>query len=239
VDSDNSYGIWFEGTRWKDEPKALILKGAELTEQALIQADLDYARARAAEYHHFGDTVQDWSSLYGLETGQAWQAIFRQVSARLEPGRAPAITDFDSHSITFHTNNFDPDRGGMYTAVHEFGHLFANAVGKAQGIPVPYRDLQHAKVMATITEDGVEQEHFVFGGQTRTPLGYQQLKDVSGTTLLPSRWEQHRACCGEDFADMFLNWTLGSFAEDAYGAARSDWISERIPGWIALTVKRT
>jgi hypothetical protein len=36
----------------------------------------------------------------------------------------------------------------------------------------------------------------------------------------------------EDFADMFMNWVFGTFAEDDYGAKRNDWMTTNVAEFV-------
>ncbi len=81
----------------------------------------------------------------------------------------------------------------------------------------------------------------IAGGGLRTEYGYRP----GEPPFLRRPYQQHLLAddlpirvSGEDFADMFLNWTHNTFADDpdGYGEARYTWMNSRMPGWLALAI---
>lgn len=66
----------------------------------------------------------------------------------------------------------------------------------------------------------------------RTSYGYQP-----GPNGRTTPYQQNStSAASEDFADMFINYAYGSFANDAYGAARYNFMEPHMGAWIALAV---
>jgi hypothetical protein len=232
---NNPYGINFSGS-WTFDQRAITLQAAGLIERRLRSVDVSAAYAKATM---LGESISDFSSLHQFSgPGQAWQAVFGSVTVdRIDPqDNNPAWgaeTFGDRNTIEFYEAGFTVRELGFHIQhpLHEFGHLFAYHAATQQ----PYRDLNNAQITAAgfnIAGGGFG------GGYVRTALGYR-----SGTVgNLP--WQQSgRATPNEDFADMFLNWTLGSFVNStlrprgtAAGRARYRWMNANMPGWIALAV---
>jgi hypothetical protein len=210
----NVYDIIFEGN-WENADITVILQAALITENALRRVDFVTA-------HRYGEECL----LCGFKApGQAWQAVYEPVTiTRIEQSRGYGAQTFGHrNTIEFYNEAFTVRNLGFHVQhpLHEFGHLFAWHAGRQQ----PYRDLQNTQIIV----DDVQ----IAGGNMRTAHGYQP--GYRRGTSLP--WQQHAgACCGEDFADMFLNWGLNSFANNPAGAARYDWMNANMPRWIALAV---
>lgn len=169
----------------------------------------------------------DFCSICGLDAGQVWQAVYGSpLLARA--GLGTGAETFGNrngkvNTIEFYDGAFSKGLSLLDNAIHEFGHLFAHHVGYVGDVQRPYSDL-----INTIITDNTGAQ--IAGGQVRTDDGYR-------SAGLPS--QQHRGVAGgEDFADMFLNWSLNSFAQDERGAgvARYGWMNSNMPGWIALAV---
>lgn len=222
-DKAKSYGITFEGNRWSDNQRNTVLDAAGTTESRLKARD----RVNARMSVKFGDyaTVKEACSLCNYtKPGEAWQAVFGQITARRDEGTGGAVTT--DHVITFFDDAFDKVRGAIFTAIHEFAHVLANSTGKTdQGVQIPYKELHDSNVEV----NGVH----LFGGDSgrRSDAGHQR-----GNPYFP--YQQDHNCCREDFADMFMNWTLNTFADDAYGRARYAWIDDRMDEWTTLAVAK-
>jgi hypothetical protein len=101
---------------------------------------------------------------------------------------------------------------------HELGHLF-NARVEDRGMTTPYDVLETEGVYA-MEDEGLRQIAGLCNeGYLRTDLGYRP--NVGGRRY---QWNT-AATKGEDFADMFSNWTYDTFADDIYGKA--EWMDER------------
>jgi hypothetical protein len=116
-------------------------------------------------------------------------------------------------------------------AAHEIGHAFSQSAGRQ-----PYTDLDAAQIMDNAG-------NAIAGGGGPGPY----LRSDAGYATAGFPWQQHRQVMGdiadpptanEDFADMFLGWTYGNFANDrpGAGAARNTWMSANMPRWIPLAV---
>ena len=210
-----------------------MIESAKIIEYRLKSADAAAARGAARGYRFEDGPVSylDLCSICGLGAGQAWQAVMGAVvGSRVQRDEyytgkdgkqhpVGAWTDGANNTIEFYNAAFDVSFMVQHP-LHEFGHLFAWHANGQQ----PYRDIQGVTV--NIGRD------YVFGGQGRTSLGYQTGRNNGNWP-----WQQHSGdCCGEDFADMFLNWNLQSFAPNDYGQVRYDWMNANMPRWIALTV---
>ena len=210
----NAYHILFS-SNWEEADIDVILQAALITENALHRVDFVTAQ-------RYGEACL----LCGFNArGQAWQAVYGSVTVTwVEQRRGYGAQTFGyRNTIEFYNDAFTVRTLGFHVQhpLHEFGHLFAWHADRQQ----PYRDLQNTQIIV-----GGEQ---IAGGNIRTAHGYQP--GYRRGMSLP--WQQHAgACCGEDFADMFLNWALNSFANNPAGAARYDWMNANMPRWIALAV---
>jgi len=215
----NSYGIFFYPPDWTAAQIAVILQAAQLVENALKRGDFISA-------HRYGEGC----SLCGYSSGgKAFQAVFGSVTMqRVDEDICCMKTDRFQNTIIVWNDAFKYNL--LFNTIHEFGHLFAHHANNQQ----PYDELINTPTKV----DGV----LVFGGHTRTDYGY---KPGPGGSQFP--YQQHPCCIpgydpawgGEDFADMFLNWSLNSFANNSYGTARYNWIDVNMPRWISLAVSGT
>jgi RHS repeat-associated protein len=224
------FGLNFEGN-WTDEQKAIVLDAAKIIESRLKQVDLQSANKKSALY---GDPPSDFCYLCTYkQIGMAWRVVFGFVKlVRVSKDTGYGAETFAPDKIEFYDDAFTGSLGfSVHLPIHEFGHLFGYRAQNAKGVRVPYQDMQDANV--TVGDIAI------FGGTLRTDYGYQVIKDEYGNIVQQFPWQQHSgSCCGEDFADMFLNWTLNSFANDQYGAARYNWMNSNMPRWIGLTVTK-
>ena len=125
----------------------------------------------------------------------------------------------------------DPEDKGLLT--HEFGHLFDHKITGEFGYG------RNVLYNSTITDKNgkyVEGKPIGGGAWARMPDGY-------GGTGRP--YMQHPITMdalgktqGEDFADMFMNWVQNSFADNAAGRARYDWMDARMGAWVFSSVNR-
>jgi RHS repeat-associated protein len=110
---------------------------------------------------------------------------------------------------------------------HELGHVFDHSIngwgyGRAQ------------LGSATITAGGVHVAGYDpgTGGFLRTTLGYRCIDFPC--MQHPITLDDQGPTAGEDFADMFMNYTLGGFAEDAAGRARNYWMMTNMATWVNM-----
>jgi hypothetical protein len=220
--------IRFTGN-WSYEQQETMIDSAKIIEYRLKSADAVAARSEARGYRFEDGPVSylDFCLICGLDAGRAWQAVYgNPLLARAGPGTGAETfgnRNGKVNTIEFYDGAFSKGLSLLNNAIHEFGHLFAHHVGYVGGVQRPYNDLINTTIRDT---NGAQ----IAGGRTRTSDGYR-------STGLP--WQQHaRVAGGEDFADMFLNWSLDSFAQDEAGAgsARYGWINSNMPSWIALAV---
>jgi hypothetical protein len=109
---------------------------------------------------------------------------------------------------------------------HEFAHVF-NAQMENSGLGSPYDVLRASTILDKdgnwvegINGDGVWQRTFAGYQGERAPSVYhgREFDD----------WDSE----GEDFADMYMNYFLGGFAENPAGIARKEWMNDQMNDWI-------
>lgn len=130
-----------------------------------------------------------------------------------------------------------PGTGAMW-AVHEMGHALNFAL-----LPNGVDDLGYGAGLVSLSLEGIFSNGVRIAGNTtasyadnntyiRTTTGYR-----TGAMGRATPYQQNTtASAAEDFADMFMNYVFGSFANDAYGAARNDFMSSHMGHWISLAV---
>jgi len=97
--------------------------------------------------------------------------------------------------------------------VHEFGHAFANRF-KANG---PYQAM------------GLSASSYLVGNE-----GFHPSPITAQRT-----WRQHPGNSpNEAFADMFLGWTYGMWADDRIGIARDDFMTVNMAEWVPIAAGR-
>lgn len=116
---------------------------------------------------------------------------------------------------------------------HEFGHAFNNNIG---GLGV---STLGSTTIKTANGAYVEGNELDVNGNTvwnRTNDGYKS--DWFPDQQHPLKYDAAGNTAGEDFGDMFLNWTYNSFDTNPAGVARYDWMSAHmsgtgdLPGWV-------
>jgi hypothetical protein len=173
------------------------------------------------------------------------EGAFRAVYGRMEfaysttqeeyNGKAIGARANNAHKITFYAAGANASAASfVYNVAHELGHAFnGNALSPDptrdnpnRRTGQPYRDLLNGGISVNGRQ--------IAGGTpyTRTALGYQL---GPGNSQYPYR-QNTAATPGEDFGDMFANWTFNSFTNDIYGAHRYNWMNNHMPGWMALAV---
>jgi hypothetical protein len=120
--------------------------------------------------------------------------------------------------------------------LHELAHVFDTLASD-----VPSSTLEGDTITTADNQyvAGVRDESF-----ERSELGYQitwREQYMTGytvggqdvyTQLHPPSWESYDPA-GEEFADMFMNFAMGTFANDPYGAARMDWMVTNMSDFIS------
>jgi len=137
------------------------------------------------------------------------------------------VNDVDGGGIT------SAGAGAMWAA-HEMGHALNYAL-RPNGVD----DLNYGAGLVSLALEGIFVDGKRIAGNTtrsyaddrtyvRTALGYKS----SGNG---KPYQQNASqSASEDFADMFMNYVFGSFADDANGAARSNFMDSHMSAWISL-----
>jgi RHS repeat-associated protein len=204
------------GPGWSDEEKQTVETAAWLVALALAQRYFEehgvYVSARMLFLSIYGGTVS-----------------FEKTGMNCEDALDDTCYGSASSSTIFvYTNAEGHIVGNFMWVLHELGHAFnANAIPDGATLGQPYLDLENNPIIVngvTITPSA---------GRPRTSDGYIVGPNGKRTPYRNS-WDDEKA--GEDFADMFANWVRSSFANDAYGRARYDWINDNMTRWIDLAV---
>lgn len=131
--------------------------------------------------------------------------------------------------------------------LHELGHSFNAAfVNRNPSIQSPYNKLFYGGIWAGSTQvAGYRPNYSAPGTGIDSNTGQMFLNDkgepISANPYLRttagyrpgSQYQHNRANTqNEDFADMFLNWTLNSFTDDAFGDARYDFMTTNMLVWL-------
>lgn len=158
--------------------------------------------------------------------GTAWHAVYGSVTIYTQNDRSYGYGP-TAHTMYFGNGALDPPgdtpgqaRNFLFNTIHEFGHLFAHNAGDR-----PYQQFNPDEMLKRNGQPVGLGEGFKGGNR----LPYRQHTDARGN---------------EEFADMYLNWVLGSFTnleeEDKYttgaGNARQTWMDNHIEAWTALAV---
>jgi RHS repeat-associated protein len=206
----NPYKITFAGNAWTQQRAWLILIAAEKVDIKLRK----YGK-------------------FDKNEGAAWAAVHGSVTVKAT-GRRETYTNSQgneveygaqttgAHGITFHdyTTGVIPngkyrqkDEDFVFNTIHEFGHLFAANTGTSNS-DFALADIRNAK------GDKLDGGAGFIGGDD---FPYRQHPGARG---------------GEEFADMYLNWVLGTFAQDKAGAgqARQTWMDNNATNWVTLAV---
>ena len=163
------------------------------------------------------------------EEGSAWRAVFGIVTVRHSNE-----TDFgwtqSAHLIDFGDGALKPPEDGsdgrnfLFNVLHEFGHAFnASAGGKPSQESDPSNILKQNGQPVNPNEGFSGGNHFPYRQHPYNP-------------------NEPDLRVGEEFADMYLNWVLGSFTtkgpSDPAGAgdARQTWMDNHMVAWTALAV---
>ncbi len=100
-------------------------------------------------------------------------------------------------------------------AGHELGHTFVYAVGSS----APIKALMVAQLNPAFRDrtGASNTDNFGFGSTHLHPWLWQQSSDPASS---------------EEFADMVLGWTYGTWASSSEGQSRQGFMSTNMPGWI-------
>jgi len=104
-------------------------------------------------------------------------------------------------------------------AVHEMGHAFVHAVGSSAPIDALVT-AQENPAFPNRTGFSTE-DNFGFGSTHQTPLLWQQSTDDAAS---------------EEFADMILGWSYGTWAPSAAGLARQDFMAAHMATWVNMAL---
>jgi RHS repeat-associated protein len=137
----------------------------------------------------------------------------------------------DHNSITFHKNAKD----WVSLVAHELGHAFQYALAD-KGIANPYNELYIEGIFADDVQIAGYNEGYVQPG-TGEPFVDDKGKPIPPNHYIRTHDGMGKRLSGvntqnEDFADMFMNWSDGTFTNNAAGQARNDWMTTNITEWI-------
>lgn len=125
---------------------------------------------------------------------------------------------------------------GAMWAAHEMGHALNYAL-----LPNGVDDLNYGAGLVSLALEGIFVDgQRVAGNTTRSYANNNTyVRNSAGYKLGPggetTPYRQNTSVsASEDFADMFMNYVFGSFADNAYGAARSSFMDSHMSAWISL-----
>ncbi|MBN2007509.1 MAG: RHS repeat-associated core domain-containing protein [Anaerolineae bacterium] len=179
--------------------------------------------------------------LWGATPVEAFGAVYGQVTFRFSSDvtkgwgwtRIASLGEIWYNSSVLKGKSFNV----MLNAIHELGHGLAQLTGSR-----PYNELAKARIYdnsgTQIAGSGWPELNYCL----RTNQGYY-FEDGSSFP-----WQQHHLRkpipgvaepCNEDFADMYLGWTMSNFAYDGgAGPARYQWMNGHMVHWIVLAMNR-
>jgi hypothetical protein len=151
-----------------------------------------------------------------------------------DPGYG-AEYSYENRSITF----YQQATGWNTLVPHELGHAFRGAVLRRTGKDI-YSQLSSEGIWVGGEQIAGYNENYTQPGTGETCNG-QQCYGENGP-ILPNHYlrtsrglgfqENITNTANEDFADTFANWAIGKLTDDAYGSARSDFITTNLSEWI-------
>jgi hypothetical protein len=166
----------------------------------------------------------------GNSPWEAFQLVMGNVNFVFDKGRQIdgwAITEIDT--ITF-DNSINTDRASaasiMRNVAHELGHVLdvRTGLGGSGSMWTTIKDAEGKYVT------GINNE----GNWIRTDYGYRS--DWYPDQMHPAN-EIGGQSTIEEFADMFMNWVYDSFAQDAAGQARFDFMTTNMADWISSAIR--
>lgn len=213
---NNPYHIRFEGS-WKT-----LKMGMSRAWSILRAAELTESKLRQKD-----------KRLPQKGEGTAWRAVYGVVTVR-RSNEAQYGWTRSAHLIDFGDRALDPPGDGpgearnfLYNVTHEFGHVFALNAGYQ-----PYEQFDPNDILKRNGQPVGPGDGFKKGNT----YPYRQ------HPYIPN--EKDTSPGHEEFADMYLNWVVGSFTnineenKSAAGAgnARQTWMDNHMEAWIALAV---
>jgi RHS repeat-associated protein len=132
---------------------------------------------------------------------------------------------------------FKPEVLTGYGVAHELRHSFETRVYDSLGKNVSNAPVNmltaHGNELLDLFNNHVTGYDSNAGTFVRTMLGYGDCG--LQCAYHPLNMDDDGKTAGEDFADMFMNWTYNSFSSDpnGAGAARNDWINRNMADWIS------
>ena len=206
---------------WTAEEKAVIQSGAWQVASVLFKAGGgQFASMQEAFLAVFGGQV----TFHKTGTTSDKEAMGEAV-------RKGFINVYD------HDTALTGETTGSMWAAHELGHAF-NIATKQEGEfwGQGYIDLAQEGVWVgkdRIAGNIYPQSYSDDDYYIRTADGYRPgLYSRNG-----GPYQQNNiSAAGEDFADMFMNWSFNSFAHDDYGTARYSFMDDHMSTWISLAV---
>jgi RHS repeat-associated protein len=212
---------------WPDSHKALVIEGASKVGGALsrVLRDENLLLYKSGDISRRGPPITARGTFLRVFGKLTFNRSTQSCTNCWAKTAVPIITVYAN---TFDTGSTYPQYGHLNTA-HELGHAFSQRAGRQ-----PYDSLD-----ATFIRDAADN---VIAGGGGTGV---YVRRNAGYVLTPTNrdptwpWQQNTtASASEDFADMFLNWSYQSFDNDraGAGAARKQWMTVNMPGWIALAV---
>jgi len=111
--------------------------------------------------------------------------------------------------------------------IHEIGHVFDTIFMKTNQRSYAPWHLLHSIQITTVSGEWVT---------GKKGAGFQRgLRGYRGTNLpymAHPPIDELGENSSEEFADMFMNWVLGTFSDDEYGEARDKWMDEQMEQWL-------
>ena len=219
-----SYGVSVSGGTSEDQEE--ILDGVSSVANAMLDA-------------YYNSPECYWNGCTSLSATQMFISMFGTVNISIESnsstscsGSMGAVTCGGSASIT-----------GRFIA-HELGHTFAWTM-QARGYINPYKTMQNMMIYDS-AGNWVSGKSIGALGWNRGLSGYDS--GPNGDYSIPSlyhgpvgwndwnRLEENGRYTGtaynEEWADMFMNWSYGSFEHSYAGFARHSWMTTQISSFL-------
>jgi hypothetical protein len=218
-------GVTLKG--WSDENKAAAQKELKLLANRLKNAyDKFRLNCRRA--------MDDCSDTPAMNASQIFQQVFGNLTWTRDTSGYGGC-DASEYTCGSETNDYatDPDDVGLLT--HEFGHLFDHRITGSFGYG---RNVLGKSTILDANGKYVEGIPIGGGAWKRYEDGYAG----TGRPHMQHPLDMGGGCPGssacEDFADMFMNWAQNSFADNAAGQARYDWMDARMGSWVYSSINR-